>query len=379
AQKYFTRSLEKLSPNDPLHISLYEDLGKVASQRGDYDMSMEWRQKLLTFKEENPLATNVSTNKTNNSIGQSFLVNHINNNTKWKQDGITIAGGNGQGNQLNQLFQPQGIYVDDDDHQTIYIADSDNHRIVEWKYGAKNGEIVAGGNGEGNRSDQLQYPRDVIADKKSDSLIICDSGNRRVVRWSRQNGKNGETIISNIHCDALTMDKNGDLYVSDSKKNEIRRWKQGEKEGTIVAGGNGKGKHLNQLNWSTYIFVDKDHSIFVSDHGNHRVMRWMKGAKEGIVVAGGNDKGYSLTQLSNPEGVIVDHLGNVYVADWGNHRIMRWCAGSKEGSIVVGGNGTGKQPNQLHYPMGLSFDVEGNLYVADQYNHRIQKFEIDLN
>ena len=91
----------------------------------------------------------------------------------------------------------QGIYVDDD-HQTIYIADWWNHRIVEWKYGAKNGQVVAGGNGKGNRIDQLNHPTDVIVDKKNDSLIICDRGNRRVVRWSRQNGKNGETIISDI-------------------------------------------------------------------------------------------------------------------------------------------------------------------------------------
>ena len=30
-----------------------------------------------------------------------------------------------------------------------------NHRIVEWKFGAKMGEVVAGGNESGNRMDQL--------------------------------------------------------------------------------------------------------------------------------------------------------------------------------------------------------------------------------
>ncbi|CAF1545737.1 unnamed protein product [Adineta steineri] len=310
--------------------------------------------------------------------GQPILSNHININTKWKQHGTTIAGGNGPGNQLNQLSCPDGIYVDDD-HQTIYIADWENHRIVEWKYGAKNGQVVAGGNGEGDRSDQLYYPRDVIVDKKHDSLIICDQTIRRVVRWPRQNGKNGETVISDIDCYGLAMDKNGDLYVSDYDRNKVRRWKQGEKEGTIVAGGNEYGNHLNQLIGPYHIFVDADHSVYVSDHENHRVMKWMKGAKEGIVVAGGNGEGSSLTQLFCPQGVIVDHLGNVYVADRENHRIMRWCKGSCEGSIAVGGNRQGEQPNQLNYPRGLSFDVEGNLYVVDGGNHRIQKFDIDLN
>ncbi|CAF3876619.1 unnamed protein product [Adineta steineri] len=308
--------------------------------------------------------------------GESLIFNHININTKWKQHGVIVTGGNGYGNQPNQLYLPHGIYVDDD-HQTIYIADTENGRIVEWKYGEKNGKIVAGGNGIENRSDQLNYPRNVIVDKKNDSLIVCDGGSRRVVRWSLENGTNGETIISDIDCYDLTIDKNGDLYVSDRVKNEVRRWKQGEKEGTIVAGGNGQGNYFNQLHCPTYIFVDEDQSVYVSDRYNHRVMKWMKGAKEGIVVAGGNDQGNSLTQLSHPAGVIVDRSSNVYVADYDNHRIMRWCEGSCEGSVVAGGNGKGEQLNQLNYPTGLSFDIQGNLYVVDCLNNRIQKFDID--
>src|SRR5204863_66277 len=123
---------------------------------------------------------------------------HININTKWKQYGITIAGGNHQGNQLNQLSLPFGIYVDNDNNQSIYIADYNNHRIVEWKSNAKIGQLVAGGNERGNQMNQLNWPTDVTVDKKNDSLIICDWLNRRVVRWSRQNNINGQIIISNI-------------------------------------------------------------------------------------------------------------------------------------------------------------------------------------
>ncbi|CAF1543503.1 unnamed protein product, partial [Adineta steineri] len=312
------------------------------------------------------------------TAGQPILCNHININTKWKQHGITIVGGNAEGEQLNQLSWPVGIYVDDDD-QTIYVADYGNHRIVEWKYGASSGQVVAGGNGAGSRSDQLCGPTGVIVDKKNDALIICDQENRRVVRWPRQDGIHGKTIISDIDCWGLTMDDNEDLYVSDTKKNEVRRWKQGETEGTIVAGGNEQGNQLNQLNWPTCIFVDKDHSVYVSDRGNYRVMKWMKDAEEGIVVAGGNDEGISLTQLSCPDGIIVDDLGTVYVADWTNDRIMRWCEGSSEGTIVAGGNGEGERPNQFWHPTGLSLDVQGSLYVVDDWNHRIQKFDIDFN
>jgi sugar lactone lactonase YvrE len=301
---------------------------------------------------------------------------YITPNSTWEQNGITIAGGNEQGNQLDQLCNPNGIYIDDD-NQCIYIADCDNHRIVEWKCGAMEGQVVAGGNGSGNRMDQLNEPIDVIVDKKTNSLIIADRGNGRVVRWSRENDPNPQIIISNIACYGLRMNNNGDLYVSDCWKNEVRRWKIGETNGTLVAGGHKKGNHRNQLNGRTYIFVDEDDSVYVSDLNNHRVMKWVKGAKKGIVVAGGLGEGESLTQLSHPCGVIVDHLGNVYVADSWNNRIMRWCSGSVEGSIVVGGNGQGQQPNQVNYPTGLSFDQHGNLYVVDFGNDQVKKFDIN--
>jgi sugar lactone lactonase YvrE len=279
---------------------------------------------------------------------------------------MTIIGSN----QLPiQLCSPLGIFIDD--HQNMFVAYDLNNRIVEWNLNSINAQIVAGGN-----ENQLKYPTDVIIDKEDHSLIIADWGNRRVIRWSRQNNTNEQILISNIDCFGLTMDKNGSLYVSDYKKNEVRRWRRGDEEGTIVAGGNGEGDGLNQLNGPTLIFVDEDYSLFLSDSDNHRVMKWIKDAKEGIVVAGGNGQGNRLRQLSSPRGVIVDRLGQIYVADCENHRVMRWCEGCKEGTIVVGGNGDGRESNQLNYPVGLSFDKQGNLYVTDNGNNRIQKFEV---
>jgi sugar lactone lactonase YvrE len=302
--------------------------------------------------------------------GSSF---DIHPNAKWQQNGLTVAGGNGQGNGINQLYNPCGFYVDDD--QTVYVADRLNHRIVAGKWGATSGQVVAGGNGSG--AHQLSEPTDVIVDKERDSLIICDYSNRRVVRWPRQNGTSGETIISNIFCWGLTMDDNGSLYVTDWGKAEVRRYRRGESEGTVVAGGNRNGNRLDQLSSPQYVFVDRDHSVYVSERGNHRVMKWVEGAQQGIVVAGGQGQGNGLTQLTYPHGVVVDQLGTVYVADRGNARIMRWVKGATQGSVIVGGNGYGGQSNQLNGPEGLSFDRHGNLYVCDNGNHRVQKFNIE--
>jgi sugar lactone lactonase YvrE len=299
----------------------------------------------------------------------------IYSNARWQQNGLTVAGGNREGNGINQLSYPWGLYVDDD--QTIYVADRYNYRIVEWKSGATSGQVVAGGNGQENGAHQLSNPLDVIVDKERDSIIICDYSNRRVVRWPRRNGTSGETIISNIDCVGLTMDENGSLYVTDNEKHEVRRYRRGESQGIVVAGGNGRGNRLDQLSYPSYVFVDRDHSVYVSDSGNHRVMKWVEGAKQGIVVAGGQGEGNSLTQLSYPYGVVVDQLGTVYVADAGNDRIMRWVKGATQGNVIVGGNGEGGQSNQFNGPHGLSFDRQGNLYVVDAGNHRVQKFNID--
>ncbi|CAF1492177.1 unnamed protein product, partial [Rotaria sp. Silwood1] len=223
--------------------------------------------------------------------------------------------------------------------------------------GDTNRQVVAGGNGKGNRLDQLNEPTDVLIDKETDSLIICDRGNRRVVRWSRRSGATqGEILIDNIDCRGLFMDDQRYLYVSDYKKHEVRRHQIGDKNGIIVAGGNGKGARLNQLNFPTYIFLDQQQTVYVSDRDNHRVMKWNKGAKEGIVVAGDQGEWNALTQLSFPNGLFVDMLGTIYVADSGNHRVMRWPKGAKQGTVIVGGNGEGAEANQFNLPVDLSFD-----------------------
>jgi sugar lactone lactonase YvrE len=259
------------------------------------------------------------------------------------------------------------------------VADSNNHRIVEWKSGATTGQVVAGGNGKGNRNDQLNGPLSVIVDKQNDCLLISDYGNKRIVRCARRNNTSGQTIISSVACCGLAMDNDGYLYVSDVSKHEVKRYKMGERNGTVVAGGNGQGARLDQLNTPYHICIDQDHSVYVSDESNHRVIKWVKGVKEGIVVAGGQGQGNGLTQLSNPRGVMVDQLGTIYVAEQGNHRVMRWLKGAREGSVIVGANGEGGQANQLNTPLGLSFDRQNNLYVVDHYNHRVQKFHINPN
>lgn len=276
-----------------------------------------------------------------------------------------MAGGHGSGNASNQLCGPYGIYVDFD--QTVYVADTGNHRIVEWKAGVTDGRIVAGGNGKGSGINQLNEPCDVIIDQQSESLIISDRGNDRVLQWFRGKPTSEKVLIESTFCRGLRMDNNGLLYTVDISV--VRQYRVGMMPGIVVAGDNEMGALNNQLNSPIFLFIDEDSSIYVSDYNNHRVMKWMRGAKEGIVVAGGHGQGDGLNQFSYPQGVVVDSLGTVYVVDYYNYRIMRWRKGAKQGEAIV-------HSKELCAPRGLSMDRHGNLYVVDWGNNRVQQYLI---
>ncbi|CAF4210440.1 unnamed protein product, partial [Adineta steineri] len=97
AKKYYYRCLDELSQNDPLVLTVYKDLAKIAFQQKDYEEHLRLRRisarikdeiqlndnenqtseinKLTdngktNIKEKNPLATSASINKTNYPIGK---------------------------------------------------------------------------------------------------------------------------------------------------------------------------------------------------------------------------------------------------------------------------------------------------------------------
>ena len=84
------------------------------------------------------------------------------------------------------------------------------------------------------------------------------------------------------------------------EKHEVRRYRRGETNYTVVAGGDGTRccPESTQQPLPTSVWMENTLSTSRTAD-NHRVMKWVKGAKEGIVVAGGRGKGNDLTQLSS--------------------------------------------------------------------------------
>ncbi|CAF4832314.1 unnamed protein product, partial [Rotaria sp. Silwood1] len=311
---------ENLSPEERLQaLEEYETLQRLPIQRQSSSQRLPPQQ-------------------LNSLVANNIVIHNIPARAKWKQNGVTIVGDARECNDIDQIYWPVDLFVHDD--ETIIFTDWANDRVVRCNITSKNIEVVAGGNRTGSRLDQLNRPIDVLMDKTTNSLIICDRGNRRVIRQSCHHGiTKTEIFVNKVDCRGLAMDDQGLLYIADYRKHVVKRYRIGDQNETIVAGGNGKGNGLHQLNKPRYLFIDKHQSIYVSDNGNHRVMKWSKYAEKGIIVAGGRGKGSLLTQLSFPYGLFVDALGTVYVADSRNDRVMRWSKDAKYGTTVVGGNG----------------------------------------
>ncbi|CAF3325985.1 unnamed protein product [Rotaria socialis] len=304
---------------------------------------------------------------------------------KWSSTGKTVAGGNGPGASLNQLNNPFGLLVDPNDDDAVIIVDHENGRIMRWAQGEINGQIIAGGNGIGNRSDQLALPRYIALDKKG-TLFITEYTNKRVSRWEK-GASSGDIIISNINANGIALgpesDEKQSLFVGDWFSAYILKFnKNGTGRRQIVVGSNGSGSSLEQLSTPYQMYIDPLGSIYISEYLNHRVTKWnaynsSDWETKAALVAGGNGNGSNLNQLDGTLAVTVDQSNNIYVADYGNHRIMRWLKGAHVGAVIIGGHGQGNLSTQLNHPYDLAFDRQGNLFVSDFSNHRIQMFAVD--
>ncbi|CAF1531642.1 unnamed protein product, partial [Rotaria sordida] len=72
------------------------------------------------------------------------------------KQGIVVAGGQGQGNGLTQLSNPYGVVVDQ--LGTVYVTDMGNNRIMRWPKGATQGSVIVDGNNKGEQLSQLNRP-----------------------------------------------------------------------------------------------------------------------------------------------------------------------------------------------------------------------------
>jgi hypothetical protein len=130
--------------------------------------------------------------------------------------------------------------------------------------------------------------------------------------------------------------------------------------------------------------VDREGNVFVAEYSANRVR---KVAPDGAVtlVAGNGTNGFSgdggpavNAQLSNPRSVAVDRLGNVYIGD--TYRVRKVTPGGTISTIA--GDGTGGSSGDggpaaaaTIEPWDLSADADGNLLIADGFHNHIRRID----
>jgi Cadherin domain/FG-GAP-like repeat/NHL repeat/Calx-beta domain len=299
-----------------------------------------------------------------------------------KGNAKTVAGGNGNGQELNKVSDPLGLFVTS--NGTVYTNSQNNTKVTRWAPGATTGTLVAGGNGWGNALNKFGNVWGVYVASNGD-VYATDHNNHRVVKWAPAAtqgvvvaGGNGEGSEANQlrWPTGVYVDADENVYVADRNNNRVQKWAKNATSGTTVAGGSdfNNGNNVNVLNNPQGIFVDADKNLYVTSGWNHAVQKWAPGATQPTIVAGGNWYGSAANQLADPSGIYVDADKNVYVSERDNHRVTKWAPGAKTGKIVAGGQGDGSSVAKLSRPSGVALDAAGNIYVSDQGNHRVQKF-----
>ena len=85
------------------------------------------------------------------------------------------------GSTPDQFNCSSAVVVDNDG--SMFVADTNHHRIVRWEPNARQGVCIAGCSASrGNGANQLAEPRDVTFDWKG-NLLVADTGNNRVQRY----------------------------------------------------------------------------------------------------------------------------------------------------------------------------------------------------
>lgn len=133
---------------------------------------------------------------------------------------VQYSSWNGTRSEAIALFTgTHGTYVgmDLDDQLNIYVSESNHHRVIKWLAPNYNEyAIVAGDGTPGSRMNQLDSPRGIYLDPWNNDLYILDS--MRIQLWPA-GSTIGQTILesSSLQPKRLKRDCHGNFYILDQR------------------------------------------------------------------------------------------------------------------------------------------------------------------
>lgn len=326
--------------------------------------------------------------------------------------GSGAANGSGPGASFNQ---PKGLAfsgVGD-----LYVADTGNHRIRRITSGGV--VSTAAGSSQGwtdgpAGSSQFNAPEQLTVDTGSNTVYIADTGNHRIrvltsggaVTTLAGDGTQG--FLNGTGTGArfdtprgLVLNGPTALYVADKGNHMVRRIDTGTQGVTTWAGtgsvgfsGDGGPQGSAQLNQPSGMAI-QGAVLYIADTGNKRLRQVgvtiTTLAGNGGVLWAGEDCPMKAARFASVAAVTVDAGGHLLVAEEDTHlvRILANASGTFYGKAMVAGNvytvagqaGTAGTANgtgtaaQFNTPTGLSCDTVGNVYVADSANNLIRRID----
>ncbi len=203
--------------------------------------------------------------------------------------------------------------------------------------------------------------------------------------------------------EGVAVDSAGDAYIADWGDNEIRKLSVTGALSSVAGGGtpcsnppacgDGGAATAAQLSFPDGVAVDQAGNLYITDTGDNEVRRVSPGgtitrfAGNGTSCASppscGDGGAATAAQLRSPFGVAVDRSGNVYIADAGDNEIRKVSTAGRISRVAGSGTRCSKPPDcgdgssattaQLNFPAGVAVDQAGNVYIADDGDNEIRK------
>lgn len=321
-------------------------------------------------------------------------------------DKVTTLAGNGSASLINgtgtsaTFNSPHGIAVDNNGN--VYVADEVSSVIrkitpVGTVTTFAGSGTVGSSNGTGTAA-SFRNPFDIAIDANG-NLYVADSKNNKIRKITPDgivsdfagNGIAGHDDGQNATFNSpagIAIDKDGNLYVSDSGNNLIRKITADGTVSTLAGSGaagkaNGSGISAS-FNGPIGIAIDTDGNVYVADSYNNLIR---KITPAGIVstfagngVAGSTDGTGASASFKDPIGLEIDPYGNLYVSDAQNNKIRKVTPQGVVTSITgqaTPGNDDGDLASaRLNTPFGIAIDADGNLYIGDTNNNLVRKINV---
>jgi streptogramin lyase len=186
---------------------------------------------------------------------------------------------------------------------------------------------------------------------------------------------------------AMVVDSGGNIFLADSQNNAIRKITTNGVV-TTFAGQLGIPGALDAsgtnalFNSPCGLAFDSGGNLYVSDTGNNIIRKVTPAGAVSTVAGAAGSGGFGDgpaggALFNSPLGIVIGANGAIFVADSGNHIIRTIYGGTVStfaGSAQIWGSLDGVGTNaQFNGPVGLAFDSQGNLFVSDANNDTIRR------